>query len=142
MAKRNRATADQQASRIDWVVSRIAEDPLKPAHLLVAEICAQFGLQERQAYRLRSEAVAKRRAERPNSAEWHRITEERRHYLLDLQESIEAVAYLAGLEGNRSAQLGALRQLRELDKQLAEVAPCETFRAQLEDQLARDRMPF
>jgi hypothetical protein len=142
MARNNRATRDQLAERLEWISTRIAEDPLKPAHLLVAEICERFGVQQRQAYRLRSDAIAKRRQDRPHSAAWHEITEERRHYLLDLRETIEQVAYLAGVEGNRSAQLGALRQLRELDRQLAEVAPTEVFRAQLEHQLAVERMPF
>jgi hypothetical protein len=142
MAQRKRATRDQHSERLDWVLAKLAQHPLMPAHLLVIEICEQFGIQQRQAYRLRTEAIAKRRAERQQSGDWQVIQEERRQYLTDLREKLEHVLYQAGMEGNRSAELGALRQLRDLDRQLAEVAPLETFRSQLEHQLAVDRMPF
>lgn len=142
MARTPGSTAAHTAMIRDWLADRLDQDPLIPDGALLPDLRATFSLGRSRAYELIKEAREIRKKERISSPDWQVIQEERRQYLLDLRAEAEQALYLAKQEGNRSAQTGLISRLILLDEKLAAVAPLESFRSQLEHQLAEERLPF
>ncbi len=142
MARTAGSTAARSAQIKGWLADRLDQDPLIPSTVVTAELRSEFNLKRSQAYQHLAAAQALRKSERQSNPDWQVIQEERRQYLLDLRGETEQALYLAKQEGNRSAQAGLISRLILLDEKLASVAPLETFRSQLEHQLAAERIPF
>jgi len=136
MGRKKGSTAARTEEMRQWVISQLDRGPMVPNSVLLDGLVGGYGISEPRAYALISEAKEARRVRQVHSSTWHQTQET---YLVSLKENREELvqlAYVAKESGNQRQQLQALRQIREIDRELLNWSPERTFNDQAEHRAA------
>jgi DNA repair protein RadC len=98
----------------------------------------KYGISLSRARELVREAQERRKRQQVKHTSWEETQQSHCAQLKDLRDELLAVAYAAKLEGNYRQQILALREVRDISRDLLTYAPSreETFKNQSEHRAA------
>jgi predicted transcriptional regulator len=138
MPRTSGSTAARLAEIREWLADQLERGPTTPNEALVDALTIKHTISVSRARELVREAREKRKRQQIQHTSWEETQQNHCAQLKDLRDELLAVAYAAKLEGNYRQQILALREAREISRELLTYAPSreETFKNQSEHRAA------